>query len=115
MAGSESTNSEPSDRTKRQVWAAAAGRCTFCNALLTENENLGVTVPIGELAHNVGRRTLHREVILTSLKKSVALPTTCCSFVGTVTSQPMPVDTSTSSQSRDFGISSESMRSASAS
>lgn len=55
MTGSESTSSEPSDRAKRHVWAAAAGRCTFCNALLTENENLGVAVPIGELAHNVGR------------------------------------------------------------
>jgi hypothetical protein len=36
------------------VWAAAAGRCTFCNRLVIENEDLGLTVPIGELAHNVG-------------------------------------------------------------
>src|SRR5947209_2095652 len=36
------------------VWAAAAGRCTFCNRLVTENEDLGLVVPIGELAHNVG-------------------------------------------------------------
>jgi hypothetical protein len=42
------------DRTKLQVWAAAAGRCTFCNCLVLENEVLGLEVPIGELAHNVG-------------------------------------------------------------
>lgn len=36
------------------VWAAAAGRCTFCNRLVTENEDLGEAVSIGELAHNVG-------------------------------------------------------------
>ncbi len=41
-------------RTEIAVWAAAAGRCTFCNRLVTENEDLGVVVPIGELAHNVG-------------------------------------------------------------
>lgn len=58
MTSSESNSSEPSDRTKRLVWAAAAGRCTFCNTLLTGNEDLGLSVPIGELAHNVGRGTL---------------------------------------------------------
>ena len=36
------------------VWAAAAGRCTFCNRLVLENEDMGEVVPIGELAHNVG-------------------------------------------------------------
>lgn len=41
-------------RTEIAVWAAAAGRCTFCNRLVTENEDLGLVVPIGELAHNVG-------------------------------------------------------------
>ncbi|MGZ6302418.1 MAG: SAVED domain-containing protein [Ktedonobacteraceae bacterium] len=40
--------------TQIAVWAAAAGRCTFCNRLVTENEDLGLIVPIGELAHNVG-------------------------------------------------------------
>ena len=45
---------EPSGRTRLQVWAAAAGRCTFCNRLVTENDDLGLDVPIGELAHNVG-------------------------------------------------------------
>lgn len=40
--------------TQIAVWAAAAGRCTFCNRLVTENEDLGLVVPIGELAHNVG-------------------------------------------------------------
>lgn len=44
----------PTERTKLLVWAAAAGRCTFCNCLVTENEDLGEAVPIGELAHNVG-------------------------------------------------------------
>jgi hypothetical protein len=43
-----------SDRTRCAVWAAAAGRCTFCNRYLLENEDLGEPVPIGELAHNVG-------------------------------------------------------------
>lgn len=41
-------------RTEITVWAAAAGRCTFCNRLVTENEDLGLIIPIGELAHNVG-------------------------------------------------------------
>ena len=41
-------------RTEIIVWAAAAGRCMFCNRLVTENEDLGLVVPIGELAHNVG-------------------------------------------------------------
>jgi len=37
-----------------KVWVAAAGRCTFCNRSLLENEDLGEAVKIGELAHNVG-------------------------------------------------------------
>ena len=41
-------------RIEIAVWAAAAGRCTFCNRLVIENEDLGLVVPIGELAHNVG-------------------------------------------------------------
>lgn len=44
----------PVRSTEIAVWAAAAGRCTFCNRLVMENEDLGVTVSIGELAHNVG-------------------------------------------------------------
>lgn len=39
---------------ERAVWAAAAGRCTLCNRSVLENEDLGVAVPIGELAHNIG-------------------------------------------------------------
>lgn len=42
------------DRTKITVWAAAAGRCTLCNRLVLENDDLGLVVPIGELAHIVG-------------------------------------------------------------
>ena len=53
MANSES-RLDPSERTKIAVWAAAAGRCTFCNRLVLENDDLGEPVPIGELAHNVG-------------------------------------------------------------
>ncbi len=53
MTDSES-RLEPTERTKIAVWAAAAGRCTFCNRLVLENEDLGEPVPIGELAHNVG-------------------------------------------------------------
>lgn len=45
---------EPSARTRLTVWARSAGRCTFCNRLVTENEEVGEEVPIGELAHNVG-------------------------------------------------------------
>ncbi len=41
-------------RTEVAVWAAAAGRCTFCNRLFPENDELGLIVPIGELAHNIG-------------------------------------------------------------
>ncbi len=44
----------PTKSTEIAVWAAAAGRCTFCNRLVLENEDLGEVVPIGELAHNVG-------------------------------------------------------------
>lgn len=40
--------------TQTAVWAAAAGRCTFCNCLVSGNEDLGEIVSIGELAHNVG-------------------------------------------------------------
>ena len=43
-----------SDSARLLVWAKSAGRCTLCNALVTENENLGEAVTIGELAHNVG-------------------------------------------------------------
>lgn len=45
---------EPSERAKRHVWAAAAGRCTFCNTSVLSNEVTGDPVSIGELAHNVG-------------------------------------------------------------
>ncbi len=44
----------PNKSTEIAVWAAAAGRCTFCNRLVLENEDLGEPVAIGELAHNVG-------------------------------------------------------------
>jgi hypothetical protein len=54
MHPKKETRPEPSERTRLQVWAAAAGRCTFCNRLVTENDDLGLDVPIGELAHNVG-------------------------------------------------------------
>lgn len=43
-----------SDTTERLLWARSAGRCTLCNRLVTENEDLGEVVPIGEMAHNVG-------------------------------------------------------------
>lgn len=48
------TRPEPTLATKLQVWASAAGRCTFCNRLVIDNEDLGLAVSIGELAHNVG-------------------------------------------------------------
>jgi hypothetical protein len=51
---SSASRPQPSERSKLLVWARAAGRCTFCNRLVTENENLGELVPIGELAHKVG-------------------------------------------------------------
>lgn len=54
MVKKKEERQNPTERTKILVWAAAAGRCTFCNRLVTENEDLGETVPIGELAHNVG-------------------------------------------------------------
>jgi SMODS-associated and fused to various effectors sensor domain len=41
-------------KVERAVWAAAAGRCTFCNRLVSENEDTGTLASIGELAHNVG-------------------------------------------------------------
>lgn len=45
---------EPTQNTKIMVWAMAAGRCTFCNRIVTENDDLGEVISIGELAHNVG-------------------------------------------------------------
>jgi hypothetical protein len=42
------------EATKLLVWGRAAGRCTLCNSLVTENEDLGELVGIGEIAHNVG-------------------------------------------------------------
>lgn len=50
------TSKRPSipEATRILVWARAAGRCTLCNALVTENEDLGELVGIGEIAHNVG-------------------------------------------------------------
>jgi len=45
---------QPTTQTRIRVWAVAAGRCTFCNRALTENSDLGIEVPIGELAHIVG-------------------------------------------------------------
>lgn len=41
-------------REEVKLWAAAAGRCTFCKAYVLENEPLGVAVPIAEMAHIVG-------------------------------------------------------------
>lgn len=37
-----------------RVYTRAAGRCTLCNRLVLENEDLGEPTLIGELAHNVG-------------------------------------------------------------
>lgn len=54
MAGAKSQRKDPIEGTKIAIWAAAAGRCTFCNRLVLENEDLGELVPIGELAHKVG-------------------------------------------------------------
>lgn len=42
------------ERVKIMVWARSAGRCNFCNRLVTMNDDLGEPVSIGELAHNVG-------------------------------------------------------------
>lgn len=56
LEGATVPSSRPSipEATKIRVWAKAAGRCTLCNTLVTENDSLGEAVPIGELAHNVG-------------------------------------------------------------
>ena len=54
MPATATTRPEPTELTKRLVWTAAAGRCTLCNELVTENIRMGTPVPIGELAHNVG-------------------------------------------------------------
>jgi len=42
------------ERTRLTVWVAAGGRCTFCNRIVLENDDIGELVPIGELAHSVG-------------------------------------------------------------
>lgn len=43
-----------SERERIAVWAAAAGRCTFCNRIVHESDDLGLAVSIGEMAHIVG-------------------------------------------------------------
>lgn len=48
------TRKEPSERARYLVWGAAAGRCTLCNRSVLFNDDLGIPVPIAELAHNVG-------------------------------------------------------------
>lgn len=42
------------DATENLVWAAAAGRCVLCNRVVTRNDDLGVLVNVGEVAHIVG-------------------------------------------------------------
>ena len=54
MGRAKSSRPAIPDRVRLRVWVAAAGRCTFCNRFVLENEDLGEPVPIGELAHNVG-------------------------------------------------------------
>ena len=54
MKESTSARLDPTERTKLLLWGAAAGRCTLCNRSVLENEDLGIPVPIGELAHAVG-------------------------------------------------------------
>lgn len=44
----------PTQNTKLMAWARAAGRCTFCNRIVSENVDLGEITSIGELAHIVG-------------------------------------------------------------
>lgn len=54
MLRNKITRPSISEKTKILVWAAAAGRCTLCNKYIVSNEDMGETVPIGELAHNIG-------------------------------------------------------------
>lgn len=42
------------EKVKYAVWGAAAGRCTICNKYIIGNDDMGETVLIGELAHNIG-------------------------------------------------------------
>ncbi|NCU29891.1 SAVED domain-containing protein [Candidatus Saccharibacteria bacterium] len=57
MPRKRTTRPSISEQTKIIVWATAAGRCTLCNEYIAGNDNLGETVPVGELAHNVGWST----------------------------------------------------------
>jgi hypothetical protein len=41
---------------KIRLWVRAGGRCQLCNAYLLEDELTMLTVNLGELAHNVGRK-----------------------------------------------------------
>lgn len=63
-----------SDTTERLLWARSAGRCTLCNRLVTENEDLGEVVSIGEMAHNVGwgRKSPRGESELTAEERAAA-------------------------------------------
>lgn len=40
MVKKKEERQNPTKRTKILIWAAAAGRCTFCNRLVIENEDL---------------------------------------------------------------------------
>jgi hypothetical protein len=41
---------------KIKLWTRAGGRCEFCNEYLLEDELTMLTLNLGELAHNVGRK-----------------------------------------------------------
>lgn len=41
---------------KIKLWVRAGGRCEFCNEYLLEDELTMLTLNLGELAHNVGRK-----------------------------------------------------------
>lgn len=41
---------------QRRLWVRCGGRCVLCNKYLLEDEFTAQPVPLGELAHNVGRK-----------------------------------------------------------
>jgi hypothetical protein len=45
---------------KIKLWTRAAGRCELCNEYLIEDDLTMLTVNLGELAHNVGRKKTRR-------------------------------------------------------
>jgi hypothetical protein len=56
VLSAEAASKSISEPERIKLWVRAGGRCEFCNTYLLEDELTMLTLNLGELAHNVGRR-----------------------------------------------------------